>query len=226
MPDAVSGIRSVFFYGSGVRPELEQPMCDILAAAFPSALTIDARSDLYGAAIALCGGREGIACILGTGANSCLFDGKHIIQNTPALGYILGDEGSGAVLGRLFFNALYKGALPVSLREEFETETGLTMSAIINKVYREPLANRFLASLSPFIHARLFIPELRSLVIDNFRTFLRKNIAPYRRPDLPVNAVGSVAYYYSAELHEAASLEGFTIGKILRSPLDGMADIL
>ncbi len=219
-PNIFWDVTSIYFYGSGVRADKESLLCDILREAFPSAVQVEAHSDMLGAARALCGSGEGIACILGTGSNSCVYDGNSIIENTPALGYILGDEGSGAVLGRLFLNSLYKRQLPESLAAEFEQYVGLTLSDIINKVYREPMANRFLASLSPFVHAHISIPEIHTIVTDNFRAFFRKNIAPYKRPDLPVNALGSIAYYYSEELREAAELEGFTMGMIVRSPFE------
>ena len=175
-----------------------------------------------GAAHALCGHQEGIACILGTGANSCLYDGERIVQNTPALGYILGDEGSGAVLGRKFINALYKGRLPQGLREVFEQEMNLTMSTVIQRVYKEPQANRFLASLSLFIGKHLDMPEVRQLVVENFREFLRNNVKPYGRPELPVSFVGSMAYHYESELREAVQLEGLVVGKILKRPVSSL----
>ncbi len=223
----VSDIRSSFcgslyFYGSGVRKGLEPYMCDIISSVFPNAFHIECHSDLLGAARALCGEEEGIACILGTGSNSCLFDGRQIIANIPALGYILGDEGSGAVLGRRFLNALYKGCLPHQVETDFQECFEITLNEVIDRVYRQPLANRYLASLSPFIHSHLHVPEIRAIVVDNFREFFRKNIAVYNRHDLAINTVGSIAYCYADELGEAATLEGFTIGKILKSPLDGI----
>ena len=153
-------------------------------------------------------------------ANSCLYDGRRIVANVPPLGYILGDEGSGAVLGRLFVNALFKGGLSESLRDKFLTESGLTLPAIINKVYREPMANRFLASLSMFIHDNLDDEGLENLVVDNFRNFFRRNVKLYGRSELPVGAVGSIAFYYSRQLERAAVLEGFELVKIVKSPMD------
>ncbi len=225
-------VDSIFFYGSGCREECIPAMENVLRRSFPDSRRIDIHGDLLGAARALCGAGEGIACILGTGANSCLYDGSRIVMNTPPLGYILGDEGSGAVLGRLFINALFKG-LPgeryvdgrtdsETLREAFHNHTGLTMAGVIDRVYRAPLANRFLASLAPFIHSQLSIPAVRALVIDNFRAFFRRNVSQYGRADLPVNAVGSIACHFSAELAEAAGAEGFTVGRIERSPMPGL----
>ena len=212
----------VSFYGSGVRPELEEKIVRLLSEAFPEAKQIDAHSDLLGAAIALCGHSEGIACILGTGANSCLFDGQRIVKNTPPMGYVLGDEGSGAVLGIRFLNALYKDRLPHTILSDFEAYIGMNLAQVIDRVYRQPLANRWLASLSEFIHAHMDEPLIEALVVENFRDFLRYNVAPYGRRDLPVSALGSIAYYYQSQFLEALKSEGYTVGKILRGPLDGL----
>ena len=215
-------VRCVVFYGSGVTPEQETAMFELLREAFPQAETVEAHSDLLGAARAVCGHKEGIASILGTGANSCLYSGERIVRNTPALGYILGDEGSGAVLGRRFLNALYKGYLSDKIKQEFEAETGLTMAAVIQRVYREPLANRFLASLSEFIHRHTDEEAVRSLVISNFEDFFLKNILPYDRRDLPVSFVGSIAWHYQEELREAARRQDFCVGTVLKSPIEGL----
>ena len=213
---------SLFFYGSGCTPEQIPRLRELLSQNLSNIWVCDVYSDLMGATHALCGHQEGIACILGTGANSCLYDGERIVQNTPALGYILGDEGSGAVLGRKFINALYKGRLPQGLREVFEQEMNLTMSTVIQRVYKEPQANRFLASLSLFIGKHLDMPEVRQLVVENFREFLRNNVKPYGRPELPVSFVGSMAYHYESELREAVQLEGLVVGKILKRPVSSL----
>jgi len=216
-------VKSVFFYGSGVRPELEEPMAEVLRGAFPKAKTVEAHSDLLGAARALCGRNYGIASILGTGANSCLYNGERIVMNTPAMGYILGDEGSGAALGKRLLHDLYKGVLSEEIVSGFEHETGLSLPEIIDKVYRQPLPNRFLASLSEYVHNHMADwLELRRLVIDNFADFFRFNIAPYQRRDLPVSFVGSLAYHYQAELHEVARSMGYTVGAVTRSPIEGL----
>ena len=215
-------ISNVFFYGSGVRPEQEPVMISLLQEAFPYAKQIEAHSDLLGSARALCGHNYGIASILGTGANSCLYDGETIIQNTPALGYILGDEGSGGVMGKLFLHALYKGVLSENIRSEFEQEYGLTMSDVIQRVYREPMPNRFLASLAPFIYSHLSDAVVYRLVVDNFRDFFRYNIRPYGHPEMAVSFVGSIAWYFRDQLSEAAAAEGFRLGTILQSPIEGL----
>ena len=160
------------------------------------------------------GRNEGIASILGTGANSCLYDGDSIVQNTPALGYILGDEGSGAVLGRNFINAIFKNPLLADVRDDFLTTQQLTMADIIQRVYRQPMGNRFLASTSLYIGQHLDNPLLRQLVTDNFRQFFKNNIKPYNRPDLPVHFIGSMA----------ACSEGFILGQIMHSPMAGLLE--
>ena len=215
-------VREVYFYGSGCRQEFVPLMEQSLAGCFPNAVSVEAHGDLLGAARALCGRQEGIAAILGTGANSGLYDGSCIVQNTPPLGYVLGDEGSGAVLGIRFLNALFKGFLPPSLTDEFLASQQLTMADVIARVYRRPLANRWLASLSLFVGHHLDVPEVRELVVDNFRQFFRHNVVQYGRRDLPVGAVGSVAWHYRGLLNEAAALEGFALGAVMASPMEGL----
>lgn len=224
----VDSLSAVFFYGSGCTPAHIPVMQQLLKEALStlhvpsSTLYVEVHSDLMAAARALCGRDEGIACILGTGANSALYDGERIVQNTPALGYILGDEGSGAVLGRSFMNAIFKNPDFADIREEYLAEQQLTMADIIQRVYREPMANRFLASTSLYIGRHLDNPLLEELVVDNFRQFFRRNIAPYQRPDLPVHFVGSMAQHYRNQLLQAAAAEGYVVGRVMKSPLEGL----
>lgn len=225
IPNTLSGI---YFYGAGIRKEMSNRLHDIILKAINyniiknSNLTISVEGDLLGAARALCQHEEGIACILGTGSNSCLYDGSKIIDNTPPLGFILGDEGSGAVLGIKFLNALYKRRLPNSLLEEFEKEQKLSLTEIIERVYRQPMPNRFLASLSNFIHKHIETDEVMEIIIEHFRMFFKNNIDRYNRKDLPVNFIGSMAFHYHKQLNDCALSEGYTIGKIVTSPIDGL----
>ncbi len=217
-----SKVEAVYFYGSGVRPEVEGRVEGLLRESFPDAKTVQAHSDLLGACRALCGDEAGIACILGTGANSCVYDGKKIVHNTPALGYILGDEGSGAVLGKHLLHDLYTGVLPHNLRLTFEKEMGLELSEIINKVYREPQANRFLASLSEFIHRHLDEEGIRQIVYNTFNDFINYHVSRYGRHDLPLSFVGSIAFYYQEQLQLIVQMLGYPMGTILKSPLQGL----
>lgn len=225
----VASVSEIHFYGSGCNEANAAVMQALLARVFSDGVSasgggvrVFVYSDLLAAARAVCGTSPGIACIMGTGVNSCLYDGTVIVSNTRPLGYILGDEGSGAVLGKLFLNALYKGFLPQEMVGEFEQWIGMSYQDIITRVYREPMANRFLAGIAPFIHDRIDIPAVRGIVVDNFRNFFRRNVVQYGAASLPVGAVGSIAYFFRDELCEAASLEGFTLSRVLRSPMDGL----
>lgn len=209
----------VQFYGAGCIAPFKTTVEDALRARYPEA-TVSVESDLLGAARALCGEGEGIACILGTGSNSCLYDGRTIVQQVSPLGYILGDEGSGAVLGRTLVGDALKGQLGPSIREQFLAWGAFTPADIINKVYREPQPNRFLASLVPFLALNRNDDGIHRLLIDAFRRFFVRNVNAYGRRDLPVSFVGGVAKEFTDELREAATLEGYTIGHIIAAPIE------
>lgn len=212
-------VESVEFYGSGCTAVASEKMrCCISEAFTVSDVTVG--SDMIGAARALYGREEGIACILGTGANSCLWDGNGIARQIPAMGYILGDEGSGAVLGRNLLNALYKGVLPLYLREDFEKRYSMDLQKVIERVYRIPNANKWLASLTPFLAEHIGEEEVERFVTENFLTFLKRNVIPYDRRDLAVSFVGSVAFYFNTQLRNAVECSGLIMGDIQKSPLD------
>ena len=184
---------------------------------------VEVNTDMLAAARGLCGHEPGIACIMGTGSNSCFYDGKGIAANVSPLGFILGDEGSGAVLGKLFLGDVLKNQLPAEVTAEFLKEYELDLLTIIRRVYREPQANRFLASVTPFISKRLDVPEIKAMVLGAFTAFFRRNIMQYPGYDKhKVNFVGSIAHYFRPVLEEAAAATGCTIGTILRSPMDGL----
>ena len=217
-------ITQVVFYGAGCTKALSSTVSEALAAAFPSAL-IKVETDLVGAAHAACGREAGIACILGTGANSCQYDGKQIVANIPPLGYILGDEGSGAVLGKLLLNSIFKGDLSEEIRDLYLEWSGLTYSEIIDKVYRQPLANRFLASCSRFIKDNLQYTELETLVKLNFDNFFQKNILKYSNTSLrSISAVGGVAAAFEEQLRKSAGRFNYQVDKVIASPIDGLIE--
>lgn len=213
-------ITHIHFYGAGCTPEKSLIVKEELAKLFPDAI-IDVQSDLLGAARALCGKEKGIACILGTGSNSCEFNGKEIVRNTPSLGYILGDEGSGASLGRILIGDWLKGQLPTALGDAFAHEYNLTQNDIIERVYRQPLANRFLANFTPFLHKHRTEPTIHTLLVGEFTRFFLRNVMTYDTT-LPIHFVGSIAHYFSEELTEAAQSLDLTIGRILRAPMEGL----
>lgn len=213
---------NIIYYGSGCANETA---CNRIKEALQKVLktgTVTIHSDLLGAARALCGHEEGIACVLGTGSNSCLYNGKEIIANTPPLGYILGDEGSSAVLGRRLVGDCLKNQLPEAIRDEFLTEYKLTQEIILEKVYRQPLANRFLASLTPFLSKHREVPEVHNLLVESFIDFFVRNVKQYRRPWLRIHFVGSIANAFASELKEAAESLGMELGTIQQSPMEGL----
>ena len=213
---------SVIFYGAGCANETAN---NRVKEAIQKVLGVDditIHSDLLGAARALCGHEEGIACVLGTGSNSCLYNGKEIIANIPPLGYILGDEGSSAVLGRRLVGDCLKNQLPEALRQEFLSEYQLTQEIILEKVYRQPLANRFLASLTPFLSKHRDVPEVHRLLVESFVAFFVRNVKQYRRPWLPIHCIGSIASAFSNEVKEAAESLGMELGTIQQSPMAGL----
>ena len=217
-------IDSVYYYGAGC---LFDDICAnvrrAIAANIPSAKTIEVDTDLLAAARALCGKNPGIACIMGTGSNSCYYDGVRIVDNVSPLGYILGDEGSGAVLGKLLVGDVLKNQLPAALCEKFLKKYDLDRQKIIEGVYKKPAANRFLASLSPFLLENIEEPAVHRLVLNAFKAFFVRNIENYEGyKTMPVSFVGSVAFYYRDVLGEAANSLGIKIGTVIKSPMEGL----
>lgn len=216
---------AIYFYGAGcVSEQVCASVKEALLAHFECGY-VEVASDLLAAARALCGTTPGIACILGTGSNSCLYDGDTIVDNVSPLGFILGDEGSGAVIGRQFVGDVLKKQLPPEVCDDFYGTFGLGRLDIIAKVYKQPQPNRFLASFMPFIHAHLSCPQVRRLVKDSFMSFFRRNVLAYPGHDvLRVNFVGSVAYFFSDILEEAAGESGCTPGIVIREPMERLVE--
>ena len=213
----LDGVEELRFYGAGCGdsfPEASAVLRRELAARFGPGTAIGLGSDLLGAARALFGRGEGIACILGTGSNSCHCRGGEIVANVPPLGYVLGDEGSGAVLGRNLVNGIFKGMIP--LREEFLHTFALTYAGLIRRVYREPAANRFLASFAPFIRAHLDCAPVRKMVVRSFGEFAARNLSGYPA-GLPVAFVGGVAAHFEEPLREAMAAAGREVVRIVCS---------
>jgi N-acetylglucosamine kinase-like BadF-type ATPase len=215
-------VDAVYFYGAGCVFD----RADVVRSALSSCLScaeIHVYSDLLAAAHSTCGRRAGIACIMGTGSNSCFYDGHAIVKNIPPLGFILGDEGSGAMLGRMLASDVLKGIISAPLRDAFFERFRMTQADILDQVYQKPCPNRFLASLSPFLHDHSEEPEIRRIVSDAFRSFLTRNVMRYDCENYPVNFVGSIAARYEAILRETASALGLPrVGEIAESPAGGL----
>lgn len=220
--EAPCAAERVYFYGAGCAfPD----KIALVRAAVGGCLGIpaEAGSDLLGAARGLCGSEPGIACILGTGSNSCMYDGQGIVQSVSPLGFILGDEGSGAFLGKRLVGDCLKNQLPPEVKERFLERFGLTPQTILERVYRQPFPNRFLAGLSVFLSENREVPELRALVLDSFRRFFTRNVRQYDYKTYPAHFTGSVAWHYRELVAEAAAGCGVRTGRFMQSPLEGLA---
>lgn len=216
-------IGTIYYYGAGcATPEICSRIGDALLSAF-GATSAQAESDLLGAARSLLGDEAGVACILGTGSNSCLYNGRQIVANVPSLGFILGDEGSGSALGRRLVNATFKGQLPAYLEKELTERHGLSLPEILDNVYRAPSPNRFLASLVPIIREHTGDPTIHSMVLDEFGAFFSSNISRYKGVRaLPISFTGGVAANFSDILEEAAKTQGYILGHIAATPMEGL----
>ena len=216
-------VDAIYFYGAGCgEPDKQQVVEHALKGMFPKAkISID--SDMVGCCHALLGKDPGVACIMGTGSNSCRYDGEKIIEQVPAGGYILGDEGSGAVLGRLLASDYLKGQLPKALKSEFEKEYELSIPTLLQKVYKEPMANRYLAQFTPFLLKHLEEPIIYNLVFDAMDSFVRRNIMQYSHHDaLPLMFVGSIAFYFHDVIEVVLQEYGLSVHTVLKSPMEGL----
>lgn len=217
-----NNLSAIYFYGAGCTPEKKDTVKDAISDVIGDNILIEVNSDLLGAARALFGKEQGIACILGTGSNSCYYNGEVIEKNISPLGFILGDEGSGAVIGKLFIGSLLKNQFGEELKLKFLSENDMTQEEIIDKVYRKPFPNRFLASLSPFIRKNIDNHDIYKIVFDSFREFFIRNAMQYDYQKNNVAFIGSVAYHYKNILSEVAQTLNITISKIESSPIDGL----
>ena len=219
------GIEEIYFYGAGcISDEVCANVANAIRKSIP-AKVIEVHTDLLAAARALCGRQPGIACIMGTGSNSCYYDGEKICDNVSPLGFILGDEGSGAVLGKILLGDVLKKQLPEELCDKFLKQFDLDRLTIIRRVYKEPQGNRFLASVTPFLIQNITEPSIHALVLNSFKSFFVRNIQQYAGYDkLKVNFIGSIAYYYKEVLEEAAAACGCTVGTIIKSPMQGLIE--
>lgn len=218
-----SSLKAIYFYGAGCTPEKAEEVKEALYSSF-LINKIEVHSDIVGAAHSLCGNQPGIACILGTGSNSCEWNGKEITNQTPPLGYILGDEGSGAYMGKLLVNSVLKNLLSEALKEKFLKQYKLSQSTIIEKVYKQPFPNRFLASISPFLSQNIEEDAIIYIVKKSFSDFFERNIMQYGYQNSKVHFIGSIAHYYYTLLKEVATEKGITIGKIEQSPIGGLVE--
>ncbi len=221
-------VQTLYFYGAGCNGKSRCiTVASVLQMHFMNA-TIRVDSDLKGAVLAVTGNQKGIIGILGTGSNACYWDGNNIIQYTPALGYILGDEGSGSKLGiHLIRNFLYR-KLPISLQADMQMTYQLDKDMVIDQVYQQEQAKSYLASFTPFIVKHKDHPFIKNMVRQHFESFIDNHIAAYiqQYPQTPVHFVGSVAYFLEEVLSELLQKKGILVGNILRNPTAALADYI
>lgn len=219
---AESAIEAIYFYGAGCAfPEKNALVEKAIHSCW--SVPVEVNSDLMAAAHALCGTETGIACILGTGSNSCLYDGKEVKEQISPLGFILGDEGSGAVLGRTLIGDCLKRQLPASLCQEFLETYQLTPASILEHVYKMPFPNRYLAGFVPFLKDHLEVEPVYQLVYRSFDAFIRRNVMQYTGYDqYPIHFVGSVAFHFQSVLRQVLKQNELIPGKMEKAPMDGL----
>lgn len=217
-------ISQLYYYGAGCS---NTENIKIVTEGLVSALelkNIHVSHDLLAAARALCGKSPGIACILGTGSNSCLYDGNEVVENIPSYGYMFGDDGSGAHIGKTFIQAYFDNELSSKLRTAFE-QKGYHREEILDNVYKKTMPSRYLASINRFVSDNIKDAFVRKLVKNCFISFFHKQVGKYSNSrQFTVNSVGSVGYYYKEILSEVANEEGYKMGRVIKSPIDGLIE--
>jgi N-acetylglucosamine kinase-like BadF-type ATPase len=216
-------IKEIHFYGAGCSTENNNNMLKESMRVFFRKADIFIYHDILGAARALFGKKTGVACILGTGCNSCYYDGNEVESKVSSLGYLFGDEGAGSNLGKTFMEKYLKNKLPEDIRKEFDAVYKFTLEDILNSIYNRPFPNRWLASFSEFIAPRQDHPFIYQLVKRSFNSFIEEQISHYdNHRDVPVSFVGSIAFFYKDILLEVAKEKGISVETIMRSPLEGL----
>ncbi len=218
-------IEKIFFYGAGCGlPVKAAQVRTVLDAAFATRYPAEVSGDILGAARSLLQDEEGIACILGTGANSCIYNGREITDVMPSLGYMFSDWGSGTVMSKDFIALLLQEKLPAAIIDDFHETYRIGRAQILDSVYNQPLPNRFLASFTPFLLKYSMLPELRSIILENFRKFFTYYVMRYpnAKEQIKVSFTGSIAYNFREYLHDIAAETGVLIENIVQQPMDGL----
>lgn len=216
-------VEFIYYYGTGcANPENARSIKKALMGVFPKA-KVHVHTDLMGAARAVCGHEKGIACILGTGSNSCYFNGKVIVRNSPGIGYVLGDEGSGAYLGKKLLQYYLYNTFDEDLRALFDAKYVTTPSEILDNVYKKPLPNRYLASFTMFLAENRGHYMIENIIEDGLNDFFFQHLCRYAGAwKYPVNFVGSVAYGFKDVIQELCHTYEFELGTVLKNPMEGL----
>jgi glucosamine kinase len=216
-------VNEIFYYGTGCsNPENISLVKRALKKIFPKA-KVNVEHDLLGAAKGLCGDEKGVACILGTGSNSCFYNGKKVVKNSPGLGFILGDEGSGTHLGKKVLQHYLYGTFDEELMDKFKAKYTETNSEILDNVYKKELPNRYLAGYASFLVENRGHYMIENIIEDSINDFFFNHIYKYRESwTLPINFVGSVAYGFKDTLKQMCSDYELKLGKVIKDPMDGL----
>lgn len=214
---------AIYFYGTGC---INQEKQDIVKKALLQVFEFEQifiGSDLVAAAHSLCQDKPGFACILGTGSNSCYYNGSEIVANVSPLGFILGDEGSGAALGKKLIGDVLKKQLPQFLTDDFFETYPITPAEILENVYKKPFPSRYLAKFTKFLSKNIRYPEIENIVITGFREFISRNLLLYPEIDrLPIHFTGSIAFHFEVQLRKALEEKHLILGNIERAPMSGL----
>lgn len=225
LPHCKGKITQVFYYGTGItNTEKAEVLRSAMLKVFGEIERVDVQSDVLGAARAACGHQAGIGCILGTGSNSCYFDGDKIAFQVPPLGFWLGDEGSGGHLGKLLLLAYLHKEMPANIRQLFEQKYGvMDRLMVLDNAYHKPFPNRYFASFVRFIADNIHDSFCYGLAKESFSLFFEKYILKYPMCfDVKLHFVGSIGFYYKQILQEVAKNKNLSIGNILAAPIDGL----
>lgn len=221
---ACEAVESIHMYVAGVvAEEIHNLLKSFLTAYYPSA-SVEIQTDLVAAARAACGHAPGIAAILGTGSNSCQYDGREIVKKVAAGGFILGDEGGAATLGRLFLSDFIKGLVPADVAGDFASRYPSDYTSIVENVYCSKSPSAYLGSLAPFIMEHYDHPYIKELVDGNFRSFIRRSLKQYDTEGGPVGVVGGFAYALKDIFLQIASEEGISVSRIIKAPIEGLIE--
>jgi glucosamine kinase len=214
---------NIYYYGTGLsNPVNSKILKSALKKVFPGA-DIEINTDLLAAARALCGNEKGIACILGTGSNSCFYNGKKIIKNSPGLGYVLGDEGSGAYLGRKVIQYYLYKTFDADLMARFDARFTTNAVEILENVYKKPLANRYLASFAIFLAENRGHYMIENIIEDGLNDFFFNHLYKYKETwKYPISFIGSVAFGFKDVLQELCNAYELDLGNVLQKPMDGL----
>jgi N-acetylglucosamine kinase-like BadF-type ATPase len=218
-------VTDVFFYGAGCSSQNKKIVIEEAIQKVFSRSRVTVESDLLGSARSLFRNDPGLTCILGTGSNSCFYDGHSIAKTLPSLGYFFADEGSGAHMGKIFIKDYLQGNLPPAIEESFIKEYNYTRDNILDAIYNLPFPNRFLASFCDFYADHLSDKYIFNLVTDSFREFFIHSIEKYRNcREIPISFSGSVAYFFESLLRQIGAEFEVKIERIIQSPIKGLAD--